>query len=101
MSEPSIAPTSRYAHVEKALHERPDGVRLAYLRRRFVPPPGARLGEHVVVEGDRPDGVAARHLGDPDQYWRLCDDNLAMHPRDLTSRVGRRLTLRLPGVPLG
>ena len=31
----------------------------------------ATLGEHRVEVGDRLDNLAARHLGDPQQYWRL------------------------------
>ncbi len=33
-----------------------------------------------VHEGDRPDLVAFRALGDPEQFWRLCDVNLVRRP---------------------
>ena len=40
------------------------------------------------------------YLGDPEQFWRLCDANGAMRPDELTETVGRRLRITLPeGVP--
>lgn len=94
--------TSRYHTIALAVHTRPDGVPVAYLRRRFVPAAEefALLHEHVVQAGDRVDNLAARHVGDPLQYWRLCDGNRALRPDDLTATIGRRLRITLPhGVP--
>ena len=60
----------------------------------------ALLQEHAVVEGDRLDNIAATYLGDPEQFWRLCDANRAMFPSELTDEVGRRLRITLPeGIP--
>lgn len=99
MSQDRIGPTSRYAQVERAIHVAADGTPLHYLRRRFIPQAsGPELGVHEVVEGDRPDTIAARHLGDPEQFWRLCDANGVMHPRDLTAEIGRAVRVTLPGV---
>jgi hypothetical protein len=73
-----------------------------FLRRRFVPPPErfALLQEHTVSQGDRLDNLAAQYLGDPEQFWRLCDANAAMHPEELTDTVGRTLRITLPeGIP--
>jgi hypothetical protein len=50
------------------------------------------------VEGDRPDTIAAARLGDAEQYWRVCDANTVMHPRDLTAEIGRRIRIVMPGV---
>lgn len=94
--------TSRYHKVETATFERPDGTNIVYLRRRFVPSPDrfSLLREHTVTEGDRLDNVTAEHLGDPLQFWRICDANAAMHPDELTAELGRRLRITLPeGIP--
>lgn len=94
-------PTSRYHGIETAAMEMADGSKLIYLRRRFCPPPERfeLLLEHVVVEGDRLDNITARHLGDPEQFWRVCDANAAMRPEELIA-IGRRLRITLPeGLP--
>jgi hypothetical protein len=95
-------PTSRYANIETARLERPGKPTVIYLRRRFIPSPErfSLLQEHLVVEGDRLDNITARYLGDPEQFWRICDANGAMQPEDLTKRIGRRLRITLPeGIP--
>lgn len=94
-------PTSRYSGLELAESENPDGSKTAYLRRRFIPSPEhfALLQEHVVSQGERLDVITARYLGDPEQFWRLCDANRAMQPIEL-EKVGRRLRVTLPeGIP--
>ena len=40
--------------------------------------------------------ITARTLGDPEQYWRVCDANDAMNPAELTVRPGRTLRVPLP-----
>jgi hypothetical protein len=90
-------PTSRYHGLETATAELPDGRVVTYLRRRFVPQPErfALLGEHTVAQGDRLDNLAAQYLDDPEQFWRLCDANNAMHPAEL-EELGRVLRITLP-----
>lgn len=95
-------PTSRYHNIGTATLEASDGKTVIYLKRRFVPPPErfALLQEHVVVQGDRLDNITARYLGDPEQFWRVCDANGAMRPDELTEEIGRRLRITLPeGIP--
>ncbi len=95
---------SRYQATETTTLVLPDGTEIVYLKRRFVPAPErlALLGEHGVVQGDRIDNLAARYLGDPEQFWRLCDANRAMRPAALTETIGRRLRITMPeGVPGG
>ena len=95
-------PGSRYYGVETAIHESADGSRTPYLRRRFIPPPSshATVAEHVVAGGERLDGLAARYLGDPRAWWRICDANAAMRPEDLTDAVGTIVRITLPaGIP--
>ena len=41
------------------------------------------LQEVALVAGDRLDLIASRTLGDPEQYWLICDANNAMYPPDL------------------
>src|SRR5262249_54430007 len=95
-------PSSRYHGVEVASLETADGRTIAYLRRRFIPPPEqlALLEQHLVTEGDRLDLLAARYLGDPEQFWRICDANGGFRPDELTETPGRVLRITLPeGVP--
>jgi hypothetical protein len=95
-------PNSRYANLTTAQLTTPDGRTITYLQRRFLPPPEnfALLQTYVVVQGDRLDNVTAKFLGDPVQFWRLCDANRAMHPGELTATIGRRLRITLPeGIP--
>ncbi len=91
--------TSRYAAVATSLYIAADGSVKPYLLRRFVPPSQAMVivAEHLVVRGDRLDNIAARYLGDPDQFWRLCDANDAMQPTELTAVIGRRIKIPFPG----
>ncbi len=94
--------TSRYHGIETATLETSDGRTVIYLKWRFVPPPDrfALLQEHVVVQGDRLDNITARYLGDPEQFWRICDANGAMRPDELTDEIARRLRITLPeGIP--
>ena len=94
--------TSRYSGVEIATLEAVDGRTIAYLKRRFVPPPEhfALLQEHTVTEGERLDNLAAQYLGDPEQFWRLCDANGVLRPDELTESIGRRIRITLPeGIP--
>ena len=91
-------PSSRYHNTETATREDGDGRTIIFLRRRFVPSPErfALLSEHTVVEGDRLDNLAARYIGDPEQFWQLCDANGALRPDELTETVGRVLRITLP-----
>lgn len=93
---------SRYAATETATHTRSDGTEVAYLRRRFVPSPEnfALLQEHFVVEGERLDVITAHYVGDPEQFWRICDANPVLHPEELTAAPGTIIRITLPeGVP--
>jgi hypothetical protein len=95
-------PNSRYYLTPTARLVRADGTEVVYLRRRFVPSPErfALLEEHVVSDGDRLDLIAHQYLGDPEQFWRICDANGAMRPEELIEETGRRLRITLPeGIP--
>ncbi len=92
--------TSRYYNIEIATMQTSDGRKVSYLRRRFLPPGATAiaLATYTVVQGDRLDNVTARFMGDPEQFWRVCDANNAMRPDDLTdeSQIGHSLVIPLP-----
>jgi hypothetical protein len=93
---------SRYYGAPTATLETQDGRQIVYLRRRFVPPPEnfSVLFEHAVTEGERLDNITAQYLGDPEQFWRVCDANGVIRPEELVETVGRRIRLTLPeGIP--
>jgi hypothetical protein len=92
-----IPVTSRYHDVETATWITPDGREVVYLRRRFLPDATdlVVLAEHTVTQGERLDNITASYLGDPEQFWRLCDANEALHPAELTAEIGRRLRIPL------
>jgi nucleoid-associated protein YgaU len=55
--------------------------------------------EHLVVDGERWDQLAARFYGDPTRYWLLMDANLdELNPLNLL-RAGRRLRVPASEVP--
>lgn len=104
MNPASIAfgPTSRYAAIAIATFKDHDGNEITYLRRRFIPDPErfALLQVYSVVQADRLDNITARFLGDPLQFWRICDANSAMRPDELTERIGRLIRITMPeGIP--
>jgi hypothetical protein len=93
-----FAHTSRYYSLETAVYTLPDGRTVAYKQRRFLPEGGAMplLVEIQVAQGDRLDLIASRNVGDPQQFWRVCDANNAINPLDLTSEPGRTLRIPMP-----
>jgi len=100
----AFPPNSRYHGVQIKAAKSETGETFVYLKRRFVTPPEsfALLQYHTVVQGDRLDNLAHKYLGDPEQFWRLCDANNAIRPNALTATVGRKLRITLPeGIPAG
>ena len=92
-------PSSRYHALGNAEHVAPDGERLIYRKRRFLPQPAPDPTDRIVTvrDGERLDGVAARTLGDPLQFWRIADASNAMNPFDL-AEPGRRLDVPTIGL---
>ena len=95
---------SRYYNLETATYVAADGAdkehptEIAYKRRRFLPKGEDMplLVEVTVTEGDRIDLITARALGDPEQFWRVCDANNAMNPIELTEEAGQVLRVPIP-----
>ena len=94
-----ISSSSRYAQIDRAIYQAPDGRQLPYLRRRFLPrmDDTALLASVTIRAGDRLDLIAAKLQGDPLRAWRIADANTAMNPQDLTSRPGSLLRIPKPG----
>ncbi len=93
-------PGSRYFNLETEVFAAPDGRELRYVTRRFLPPPSDAmpLAEVTVTDGDRPDLITARALGDAEQFWRVVDANGVMNPFDLTIEPGAVVRIPLPGL---
>lgn len=89
---------SRYYNLETAVHQSDDGELVAYKRRRFLPRGEGLplLTETEVQQSDRLDLIARRTIGDPEQFWRVCDANDAMEPDDLIAKPGRWLKIPMP-----
>jgi hypothetical protein len=89
--------TSRYADLPTAELLLSDGRRVRYAQRRFLPQARSLpvLAEIVTTPADRLDLLAGRTVGDPEQYWRICDANDTMNPAALLSPPGRRLRIPL------
>jgi hypothetical protein len=92
--------TSRYYNLETAKLTTSDGRIVAYVKRRFLPQGKNMLllEEISVTAGDRLDQITARTLGDPQQFWRVCDANNAMNPVDLTAEIGQKIRVSVPQV---
>lgn len=98
-------PNSRYYGVKTATLVQSDDTMVPYLFRRFVPGSDrfTVLQEHQVSSGERIDQLGAKYLGDPEQYWRLCDANDVIRPDALTEQPGSIVKVGLPdnatGIP--
>ncbi|MBI4000188.1 MAG: LysM domain-containing protein [Nitrospira defluvii] len=98
-------PTSRYYGVRTTSRLTGEGTMVVYLQRRFVPGSDrfTVVQEHRVSSGERLDHLSTTYLGDPEQYWRLCDANDAMRPDALVEHPGAVVNIALPegatGVP--
>ena len=82
----------------------PNGTPVVYLSRRILPQPSIYLSvqSYAVVQNDRIDNLAARFLGDPLLFWMICDANGVTDPDELTSQIGRSISIPLAsGAPAG
>jgi hypothetical protein len=95
-----LGPTSRYQALSMSpnLFVEPDGRLVRYLPRRFLPPSphGVRLARVSIGPAERLDQVAARTLGDSEQFWRLCDANDALNPFNQIDEAQHSLRLPAP-----
>ncbi|HLG14208.1 MAG TPA: LysM domain-containing protein [Blastocatellia bacterium] len=72
---------------------------IRFIKRRIIPASETMtmLVEHTVTQGERLDNVTARYLGDPAQFWRVCDANNVMQPEEL-EETGRVVKIALPNL---
>ena len=91
-------PSSRYNGIDTSELENREGKKIVYIRRRFIPQPErfSMIQEHTVSQGERPDSLAAKYMGDPLQFWKICDANAVMDPWELTEEVGKKARITLP-----
>jgi hypothetical protein len=95
--------TSRYTNIATTTISVPDpddGTReIRYVKRRIIPQSESMttLVEHTVAQGERLDVVTARYLGDPTQFWRVCDANNILQPEDL-EETGRVIKIAVPDI---
>ena len=71
---------------------------VVHLRRRFVPGSDrfTVVQEHRVTASERLDHLASTYLGDPEQYWRLCDANDTVRPDALVEQLDTVVHIALP-----
>ena len=71
---------------------------IVYKRRRFIPAGEARprWWSTRSAQGERLDNITARYLGDPTQFWQVCDANGVLEPAEL-EELGRAVRIALPG----
>jgi hypothetical protein len=77
------------------------GNTIRYVSRRFCPSSDqfSLIRNHIVKDGERLDNLANQYLGDPLQFWQLCDANDALDP-DVLTEPGYTLRITLPkGIP--
>ena len=93
-------PTSRYYDIEtvKMTVGEAEPRVVSYKRRRIIPPSETMtiIVEHTVTQGDRLDNLAVRYVGDPEQFWRICDANDVLRPEELTEEIGCTVKIALP-----
>ncbi|MBG1267323.1 hypothetical protein [Nostoc sp. WHI] len=92
--------TSRYYNIESVEYTTGDGRKIAYKRRRFLPQ-GQEIPlfvEVTVNEGNRLDLITSNTLGDPLQFWQICDANNTMNPEELTAELGKVIRIPMPQV---
>lgn len=92
---------SRYYRIPEAdlILKDPEGGerKIVYKRRRFIPPVEntGTLVEHTVLQGERLDNIAARYVGDPTLFWRICDVNPVLKPDELTAEPGHLIKIAI------
>lgn len=87
---------SRYENITEATLTGKDERTIRYKRMRFIPPTAPPRLFTSVALGERPDLLAFRTIGDPEQFWRLCDLNLVRRPADLTEEPGSAVAVPAP-----
>lgn len=92
-------PSSRYHGVPLLEARDASGRPVLCASRRFLPEADAASASvHVITQGERPDQLASRYLGDPQRYWEICDNNTGKQPWQLASVAGEIVLIPEGGV---
>lgn len=87
-----FAKSSRYYALPDRIVGEADGREVVYRAVRLLPRPARSLPTATRVgQEERLDLVAARTLGRPELFWKLCDANRALDPFDLIEQAQRML----------
>ena len=91
-----FSPGSRYYGIDMGVLQKGD-LLIPYVHRRFIAQAErfTTIQEHIVSQGDRPDWLANEYLGDSEQFWRICDANVVMHPDELIQTVSRSVRITI------
>lgn len=84
---------SRYEQVPEGVFTDARGRQIPYKLLRIIAD-APSLQTRIVQSLDRLDMLAFQYYDDPEQFWRICDANLAIIPDELLE-VGRRLLIPL------
>jgi len=88
---------SRYHGIPTRAKTQPDGTLVTYLAVRICPAAErfATLSQQTIGQSRRLDQTAATLIGDPEQFWLLCDANGAIWPEEL-EQEGTIIRVTLP-----
>ena len=84
---------SRYEQVPEGVFKDARGRQIPYKLLRIIAD-APSLQTRIVQSLDRLDMLAFQYYDDPEQFWRICDANLAIIPDELLE-VGKRLLIPL------
>lgn len=70
-----------------------DGNEIRYLKRRIIKPATPFTKPYVIKGNERLDLIAYQQLGDPLQFWKICDANNALHPLELIRKPGDEIKI--------
>jgi hypothetical protein len=79
--------SSRYSNCRILTYKNNSDHDILYRERRFVPKlQPLDFGQITIEPYERLDNVSARVIGDPLQYWRICDNTIIYSPLELTNK---------------
>ncbi|NIM95757.1 MAG: hypothetical protein GTO18_18815 [Anaerolineales bacterium] len=87
---------SRYAAVGEHTITDKDGRVIRYKKIRFIQGANTHIS-HTLAQGERLDHIAHSFYKEPDQFWRICDANVALWPDELLEEVGTGILIPIPG----
>lgn len=91
-----FAVNSRYYGLDTNSKTLDNGKSVVYLKRRFIPDRNKSSNydtEYTVTQGDRLDNLAASYIGDPEQFWKIADNNLSLRPEELVDEPGNKIII--------